>query len=554
MAQARQSGTPSIDEDTEHQPHSPALERGELMVTAREEALSGALIGIVDSIHTGVRSLREEIQRVSLSPSGSRVSVPASLSAQNRPTTPLDWESLPVVRPKTSAQFAQLRARFEKPSPLPRTTLPKADPEPDWQARFERLEQFVYRALGGLNGERSPRRARNHRRSHQSRRYPESDVTTRSEWEASSGEEEDELEPISRRTQSSRLGGRSTGSQRSGQHSRHCPPAVSTCPPMVRVPPPTAADLDAEFDLSRTRQKWSDADLNTVDLVHASTRLPDFDWASPEGWFESLELFFGQANIQGERTRYFNALSRLPKEVWSRVKHYLHPDKVPDGKRYTALKIQVLRHFGKSEQTRCVQLLKLRSLGSSSPHDLLSEVRDLIPATHGHSQCPGCGLQYELAPCPLAYAQFRLKLPPAIQRELPRRPRSWDEVGDILVEVWEDHYGLNQERSVNAALSGNSKARKDEKLREAAERSAEQAQDTGEEPDEFSVAAARTSSTSLKINDEPVLCYWHRKFGDKARECARGCGWNERQSGGKSAGFKKRKGSKKSGNGGAGRT
>lgn len=65
--------------------------------------------------------------------------------------------------------------------------------------------------------------------------------------------------------------------------------------------------------------------------------------------------------------------------------------------------------FNQADQLRT--RLNLRALGTSHPNALLNKVRSLVPEDHRRHECSSCGHMDKLPPCPVAYTQFRTRLP-----------------------------------------------------------------------------------------------------------------------------------------------
>lgn len=218
-------------------------------------------------------------------------------------------------------------------------------------------------------------------------------------------------------------------------------------------------------------------------------------------------MFFRFEGIRRDGTQFYNVLNRLPEAVFERISAEL--ENLPEQNKYGWIKKLLLRIYSKSDDTRCSQLLNLRQLGSSHPSVLLNEVKKLIPDSHRQHECSACGKVDILPPCPIAYTQFRSRLPQPIRRELPVKPKTWGQVAAEVEESWEAHYSLTPAPNPVAAV--------------------EQPQPTPKvnpPATESQVAAANfkpTQSRRRGTDQGPVVCWYHMQHGVKAQQCSEGC-------------------------------
>lgn len=296
------------------------------------------------------------------------------------------------------------------------------------------------------------------------------------------------------------------------------------------------AMLNQARDLAREQRAAAAAEeggMGPFSIQQASANFPEFNIKEPEIWFSQLEIFFKFANITRDGAKLYNVLHRLPKDIFSRIAIDL-TDNLPDKRQYEWLKKLLCKIYCKSDTRKAEAILNLRQLGTSHPSALLNEVRSLIPHSHSQHECSKCGHVDKLPPCPIAYTQFRTRLPPPVRRELPPAPESWGEVATDLEESWEAHTSLQanqQVNHVNQQWPGNS----EQLFQPAPSTSVSFAPTNAHLPpeDDLVIAAANyqrfqpghSSSKVRSVDPTPLLCQHHLLYGENALRCQAGCGF-----------------------------
>ena len=299
------------------------------------------------------------------------------------------------------------------------------------------------------------------------------------------------------------------------------------------------AMLNQARNIAQTQRAAAEEDgLGPFSIQAAGANFPDFNTAEPDIWFNQLEIFFRFAKIRKDGDQLYNVLHRLPREVFNRIAVDLS-DNLPEEDQYGWLKKLLCRIYGKSDTRKAELLLNLRQLGSSHPNALLNEVRGLIPNSHKEHQCSQCGHKDTLPPCPIAYMQFRSRLPPAVRREMPPAPKTWGEVARDVDESWEAHTSLAGPARVNAVetndcLTTNPPIQPNYWQAGPSSAPTTAQQVTFAQPpvtpwpsETMTVAAAqaRLSQAPVHINPTPLICQYHLVHGDRAISCQVGCAY-----------------------------
>ena len=207
----------------------------------------------------------------------------------------------------------------------------------------------------------------------------------------------------------------------------------------------------------------------------AAVKLPEFWQHDPDPWFQHIEAQFHLRGITVDATKYYYVVAALDSSTTRRVMAVLR-DPPADGK-YEALKRQLLRLYQLSDAERAERLLSLNGLGDSKPTELMENMLALL----GSGDATFLFVQL-----------FLRQLPAPVRTALASSP---------LVST-KDYRGLAEEADrillatrqcgMAAAVSERGSGRR------------EQAQ-----------------------KDDGGLCYYHRRFGAKAKRCVPPCCWDQ---------------------------
>jgi hypothetical protein len=245
-------------------------------------------------------------------------------------------------------------------------------------------------------------------------------------------------------------------------------------------------------------------------------KLPSFWTEDPVSWFRLAEGQFALRNVGDPVARYYHVLSSLPQDAVRLVRHVLHEDTGPAS--YDNLQTSLPASHSLSNYQKMEKMMKLPLLGDRKPSVMLAEMLEFCPAG-------------ESATAVFAYL-FLQRLPREIRVLLseddPADMRAIADKADRLIamHVPQGHdacaavagFDQDQDQDLVAATGG---ARRKNKVL-AARQSQQQQQvvsgQCGGVP-RRSVAQAAAPRTSM--------CFYHARFGEKAKYCEEGCSWPE---------------------------
>lgn len=204
-----------------------------------------------------------------------------------------------------------------------------------------------------------------------------------------------------------------------------------------------------------------------------SLKLPAFWSSQPRAWFIQAEAQFALRNITEDKTKYSYLVAALDQRTAERLLDVL--EHAPEKDKYNKLKARLLSTFSLTKQQRASRLLNMAGLGDRRPSELMDEMLALLG---DHKSC----LLFE--------ELFRQQLPADIRMAMANAdfsdPRIAAQLADQLWASRPQPFAATVDSEPSSQLTD--------------------------------VAAVRHSDR--KRSD---LCYFHRKFGPKARQCSPPC-------------------------------
>lgn len=238
--------------------------------------------------------------------------------------------------------------------------------------------------------------------------------------------------------------------------------------------------------------------LCSDDYGDHSFQLPDFWYSSPYSWFCSVEVRFHNAGITDEWEMYEHVEVKLPDPVIGQLTHFFRS--VPSSDPYTKLKAEVIRVIGSSMQLKQAKNEVSKSSGLLSRRKIESNARET----------------------------FLISLPPLTRKFLELSPKSL--TLEQLAEMAENVHKALPDLQITSALSkiGSSQSAVDtkkleERINALEEQVAELYIERGD-LDYFGPLDLNYDPPRADPDDREIkICYYHTKFGDKARKCQPPC-------------------------------
>lgn len=204
------------------------------------------------------------------------------------------------------------------------------------------------------------------------------------------------------------------------------------------------------------------------ELNAVAVKLPTFWTIQPNVWFAQAEAQFHIKNVTQDSTKYYYVVSALDQVTAARIIDVLA--KPPADGKYDNLKKRLLATFALTRRERADKLLHMSGLGDRKPSEFMDEMLSLLD---GHEFCL------------LAEQIFLEQLPADIRLQLAesdfKDPRTVAIQADIL---W-----LARQQSANTIQQ----------------------------------VEVRKPIPRQQASGQRGWCYYHAKFGEKARKCVSPC-------------------------------
>lgn len=225
--------------------------------------------------------------------------------------------------------------------------------------------------------------------------------------------------------------------------------------------------------------------VNAVQL-----KLPPFYRKDTEVWFNLIETQFALHNITTEPTKFNHLCSVLDAEVASRVRtKILNP---PENDKYKSLKSAIINAYGESDHAKMTRLMTAMDMGDRRPSELYEEMRRLAGTDQDSQMLKVLWLQ---------------KLPDDIRAIVACCPPGTDpiEQADTAFDVRRQHV-----QSVQPSSSSEIQELKDQIA--ALQRNIQ----------------SRPQDRNKKYPNSKGECYYHERFGARARKCNKPCSFQSK--------------------------
>lgn len=255
---------------------------------------------------------------------------------------------------------------------------------------------------------------------------------------------------------------------------------------------------------------------NVQSVNRIQLKVPPFWKKNPQLWFHQLEAQFTTSNITTELTKFNHIIGVIESDILEHVSDIVLTPPAADP--YKTLKERLIKQFAATDSQKIKTLLEELTLGDSKPSDLLRKMRELA----------GNKVQDEFL-----RTLWLQRLPTTIHTVLATNAEELDQLAvlaDAMFEVTQassssirevnstSNYSMDDLLNVVYKLEG--------KIESLSKDFRASKKSTRQKTRSRSSTPARASSVS-RIK----LCFYHKRFGKKARRCKKPCGWVNSKSG-----------------------
>ncbi|XP_070156750.1 uncharacterized protein [Polyergus mexicanus] len=289
----------------------------------------------------------------------------------------------------------------------------------------------------------------------------------------------------------------------------------------MSLPLPPDGPVDAA-DATMSHQPTGDDQPNTIDPHKAratetyaaefrSVRLPTFWKNRPGLWFIHLESEFNAYRVRSDDARYNAIVRHLDEEVMIAVADILEAPPVTG--KYDSLKKHLIKRFTDSQEKQLRTLLRGIELGDKKPSQLLREMKTLA----GTEATEGLLRTLWLQRLPARIQQFLLII----------EGTTISKLAECADKLWE-HPTTQEIQAVTVPQASQE---------DLVSQLAKQVSELTLRIDEMSRNGSRNHRSRSRPRtrpgyrsrsrtpSNPSMCYYHRRFADKARKCTTPCSY-----------------------------
>ena len=244
-------------------------------------------------------------------------------------------------------------------------------------------------------------------------------------------------------------------------------------------------------------------------IAAISPKLPPFWAANPEIWFVQVEANFHVAKISADETKYYHVIACIESKHLEAVQDILKNPPITD--KYKVLKERLIKEFSFSETEKLNQLLQTIELGDRKPSQLLREMQRLADKNVSAAALETLFLQ---------------RLPEKIKHIVTASSADIEEkakIADRIYEMTGPQVSAIQAQNVAVKIP-NWEERFQKKLADAVARL--EVQNKGGRQRSRSrqkSPAGQKNEETYKEEDKEEVCFFHKKFGEKAYKCQKPC-------------------------------
>ena len=231
----------------------------------------------------------------------------------------------------------------------------------------------------------------------------------------------------------------------------------------------------------------ANGNANNVYAAAATVKLPDFWQHNPRPWFQHIEAQFQLRGINQDATKYFHVVAALDAATTARAMMLLEAP--PAAGKYDALKTFLLQLYELSELEKADRLLSLNGLGDGRPSDLMEKMLAVLGSAD---------------PSFLFTHVFLRQLPVPVRTALASSPLSTSKDYRALAAEADRVFLANRQQFVHALLPH---------------------QGTSTPPLPPEDYADTAAAVTARRHHDDGLCYYHARFGAKAKQCRKPCSY-----------------------------
>lgn len=224
---------------------------------------------------------------------------------------------------------------------------------------------------------------------------------------------------------------------------------------------------------------------------------------SPKAWFRILETQFTNASITTELTKFSHAISMMDPDTIDRCIDII--ETLPTDTPYTEFKNKVIERMSVSEQSKLQKVLSETEMGDRKPSELLTYMTALAQGSLSDNVVKTLWLN---------------RLPPQVRAILIASSENLPKLSSLADKIFE----TVPSQSIASTAHVASASGIDQQIAQLTKRFDEFQRSFSNKGHGRSRSKSRTRNRSRsKSKSKDDTCYFHRKFGEQARNCTNWC-------------------------------
>lgn len=249
---------------------------------------------------------------------------------------------------------------------------------------------------------------------------------------------------------------------------------------------------------------------SSQDISRVGVRVPPFWPEEPEVWFAQMESQFVLSNISADLTKFHFVTSQLDQEYARIVKDIIVSP--PANNKYDKIKTELIKRISLSHEKKTLQLMQHEELGDRKPSQFLRHLRNLAGP-----QVPDDFLR----------TVWTSRLPPNVQTIVASQPKSdLDDVADLADRVNDITPSVSHVASVAPSAHTSTLENKVAELTRQVEILSMQVKKANHFKNSKWQRSRSNSRHRSQDRSNQGYCYYHNKFGSRAKKCVPPCKFN----------------------------
>ena len=269
------------------------------------------------------------------------------------------------------------------------------------------------------------------------------------------------------------------------------------------------AEAALQLEVEQLRAQLAAAQVNQRnaaaqnEVFRVSAKPPPFSKENPDLFFIQSEAQFATAGITQDSTKYYHVVGNLDPKILNFVSDFLRDP--PAVNKYEQLKARILREFTDSDIKKLRRVMTECELGDEKPSQLLKRMKDLAGTKFTDDALKTLWLG---------------RLPESVRAvvsTIEGDSAQWAKVADKMMEVT----SFAQVSTINKSAAPNQPQNEIAELRKDISEIKTFFKQRGRS-EQRDASKSRNQSRS-KSKDGNKVCYYHSRFGTKAKKCTKPC-------------------------------